>query len=202
MILLIDNFDSFTFNLYQYLGELGETITVRRNNEITNEYISELNPKAIIISPGPGRPEDAGSCVEIIRSFYKTIPMLGICLGHQAIGFAFGANIIKAKYIMHGKSSLIEHSGELFVNVESPCEVMRYHSLSIDGRIIPSQLMVTAKELDDGEIMSIKHSNYPIYGLQFHPESIGTPSGKQIIKNFLDIVRGENRYEEYTTPLV
>ncbi|MDF2945821.1 MAG: anthranilate synthase subunit [Bacillales bacterium] len=203
MILLIDNYDSFTFNLYQYLGELGETVTVRRNNKVTSDFILELNPKAIIISPGPGRPEDAGVCVEIIKKFYKFIPILGICLGHQAIGLAFGATISQAKYIMHGKNSLIKHSSDLlFKGIDTPCEVMRYHSLSINEVSIPHELTSTAKAVDDNEIMSIKHKNYPVFGLQFHPESIGTPSGKQILKNFLEIVGREKSNEEFFNSLI
>lgn len=185
MIILIDNFDSFTFNLYQYLGELGEEVNVFRNNQLTMEQIQQMNPKAIILSPGPGRPENAGICVEVIRTFYKSIPILGICLGHQAIGFAFGGEIRRASNIKHGKTSNIIHNGALFNYLPSPLEVMRYHSLVVDKNSLPEVLTCTAEALDDHEVMAIQHQEFPVYGLQFHPESIGTPSGKQILKNFL-----------------
>lgn len=201
MILLIDNYDSFTFNLYQYLGELGEEIKVVRNNQVTLSEIKEMNPKAIILSPGPGRPEDAGICVEVIRSYYKTIPILGICLGHQAIGYAFGAVIKHAKSIKHGKTSPITHEGGLFNYLSSPLEVMRYHSLSIDKTTLPEELEYTALAMDDQEIMAIRHRTYPVFGLQFHPESIGTPSGKQILKNFLAETERKMENEEFFTPI-
>lgn len=186
MILLIDNFDSFTFNLYQYLGELGEEAAVYRNNQISLEEIKALNPKAIILSPGPGKPEDAGICIEIINNFYNKIPILGICLGHQAIGAAFGSEINRAKQIKHGKTSFINHNGSgIFNYLSSPLEVMRYHSLKIDKDTMPPELECIAHSMDDNEVMAIKHEDYPVYGLQFHPESIGTPLGKQMLKNFL-----------------
>lgn len=201
MILLIDNYDSFTFNLYQYLGELGEEIKVVRNNQVTLDKIKEMKPKAIILSPGPGRPEDAGICVEVVRNFYKTIPILGICLGHQAIGYAFGATVKHAKSIKHGKTSLIKHEGGLFNYLSSPLEVMRYHSLSVDKNTLPEELECTAEAMDDQEIMAIRHRHYPVFGLQFHPESIGTPSGKQILKNFLDETERKMENEELFTPI-
>lgn len=201
MILLIDNFDSFTFNLYQYLGELGEEVKVVRNNQLTMEEIKEMNPKAIILSPGPGKPEDAGVCVEVVRNFYKSIPILGICLGHQAIGYAFGAVIKRASSIKHGKTSHITHDGRLFNYLSSPLEVMRYHSLSIDKSTLPEELECTAEAMDDQEIMAIRHRTYPVYGLQFHPESIGTPSGKQILKNFLAETERKMENEEFFTPI-
>lgn len=201
MILLIDNFDSFTFNLYQYLGELGEEVKVVRNNQVTMEQIKEMNPKAIILSPGPGKPEDAGVCVEVVRTFYTTIPILGICLGHQAIGCAFGAIIKRASSIKHGKTSQITHDGSLFNYLSSPLEVMRYHSLSIDKNSLPEFLESTAVAMDDNEIMAIRHRSYPVYGLQFHPESIGTPSGKQILKNFLAVTERKMGNEEFFTPI-
>ncbi|MFB7638858.1 anthranilate synthase component II [Peribacillus butanolivorans] len=188
MILLIDNYDSFTYNLYQYLGEVEKEIIVKRNDEITITEIEEMNPKAIVISPGPGRPEDAGISMEIIRSFYKKLPLLGICLGHQAIGATFGANVIGAKYIMHGKTSVIEHDGTgVFVNQNPQFPVMRYHSLVVERESLPNELTVTASAVDDGEIMALKHQDYPLYGLQFHPESIGTKIGKELLHEFYKI---------------
>lgn len=194
MILLIDNYDSFTYNLYQYIGELGEKITVKRNDEITLKEIENLKPEAIIISPGPGRPENAGNTVEIIKHFYKKLPILGICLGHQAIGYSFGAVIEKAGKIMHGKTSKIRHTEQtLFDSMPQEIEVMRYHSLVIKKGTLPPIFDVLAESADDGEIMAIKHCKYPLYGMQFHPESVGTAEGKQLLKNFLSELRKEVR---------
>ncbi|MBV7506824.1 aminodeoxychorismate/anthranilate synthase component II [Bacillus sp. sid0103] len=202
MILLIDNFDSFTFNLYQYLGEIGEQITVFRNNQLNMEQIKELNPKAIILSPGPGKPEDAGICIELIQTFFNKIPILGICLGHQAIGAAFGGEIQRAALIKHGKTSLITHQGTgLFQDLPSPLEVMRYHSLIIEKCSIPDELECIAHSDDDQEIMAIKHRQFPVFGLQFHPESIGTPSGKQILNNFLNEIERMKNHEKLFTPI-
>jgi anthranilate synthase component II len=202
MILLIDNFDSFTFNLYQYLGELGEEVKVYRNNQLTIEEINELNPKAIILSPGPGIPENAGICIEVIQHFYRKIPILGICLGHQAIGSAFGSDIKRAATIKHGKTSLINHNGSgLFQYLTSPLEVMRYHSLAIDKNSLSPELESVAFSMDDQEVMAIKHRQYQTYGLQFHPESIGTPVGKQLLKNFLLEIEREKTDEELFTPV-
>lgn len=202
MILLIDNFDSFTYNLYQYLGELGEVITVYRNNQIGLEEIKKLNPKAIILSPGPGKPEDAGICIELIKAYHRQIPILGICLGHQAIGAAFGCEIRKAHVIKHGKTSLITHNGKgVFSYLPSPLEVMRYHSLTIERTSLPKELEFTAIAMDDGEIMGINHRDYPVYGLQFHPESIGTPTGKQMLKNFLLEIERKDQNETIFTPI-
>ncbi|WP_066368433.1 anthranilate synthase component II [Neobacillus fumarioli] len=202
MILLIDNFDSFTYNLYQYLGELGEDIIVYRNNQIGLEEIKKLNPKAIILSPGPGKPEDAGICIELIKAYYRQIPILGICLGHQAIGAAFGCEIRKAHVIKHGKTSLITHNGKgVFSYLPSPLEVMRYHSLTIERTSLPKELEFTAIAMDDGEIMGINHRDYPVYGLQFHPESIGTPTGKQMLKNFLLEIERKDQNETIFTPI-
>lgn len=201
MILLIDNFDSFTFNLYQYLGELGEEVKVVRNNQLTIGQIKSLNPKAIILSPGPGKPEDAGICVEVVRSFYETIPILGICLGHQAVGYAFGAKIGPAASIKHGKTSVISYNGSLFRSLSGPLEVMRYHSLSIDKSSLPDELECIAEAADDREIMAVRHRSYPVYGLQFHPESIGTPSGMQILKNFLMETERKMENEKCFTPI-
>jgi anthranilate synthase component II len=202
MILLIDNFDSFTFNLYQYLGELGEEVVVYRNNQLSMDQIQHLNPKAIILSPGPGRPEEAGICIELIRTFHKTIPILGICLGHQAIGAAFGSEVRRAHYIKHGKTSFITHQGiELFANLDSPLEVMRYHSLTLEESNLSLELECIANSNDDHEVMAIKHKRYPVYGLQFHPESIGTPDGKQMLKNFLIEIEGMRKNEKLSTPI-
>ncbi|MDR4948241.1 anthranilate synthase component II [Neobacillus cucumis] len=202
MILLIDNFDSFTFNLYQYLGELGEDVVVYRNNQLSMEQIKELNPKAIILSPGPGRPEDAGICIELIQTFHKTIPILGICLGHQAIGAAFGSEVRRAHYIKHGKTSLIRHQGkEVFANLNNPLEVMRYHSLTLEESNLSAELECMAHSNDDDEIMAIKHREYPVYGLQFHPESIGTPDGKQMLKNFLNEIERMRSNETLPTSI-
>lgn len=192
MILLIDNYDSFTYNLYQYIGELGEKMTVKRNDEITISDIEKLNPAAIIISPGPGRPENAGNTVDIIKRFYKKIPILGICLGHQAIGYSFGAVIEKAGKIMHGKTSKIQHDEKtLFQSMPQEIEVMRYHSLVIKKGTLPPIFDILAESVDDGEIMAIKHGQYPLYGMQFHPESVGTAEGKQMLNNFLSQMRKE-----------
>ncbi|WP_057915097.1 anthranilate synthase component II [Peribacillus muralis] len=188
MILLIDNYDSFTYNLYQYLGEVEKDIIVKRNDEITIAEIEDMNPLAIVISPGPGRPEDAGISMEIIRHFHKKVPLLGICLGHQAIGAAFGANVVGAQHIMHGKTSVIEHDGTgVFVNQDLQFPVMRYHSLVVERGSLPKELIVTAAAVDDGEIMALQHDEYPLYGLQFHPESIGTKIGKELLHQFYKI---------------
>jgi anthranilate synthase/aminodeoxychorismate synthase-like glutamine amidotransferase len=202
MILLIDNFDSFTFNLYQYLGELGEEVVVYRNNQLSMKQIKEFNPKAIILSPGPGRPEDAGICIELIQTFHRTIPILGICLGHQAIGAAFGSEVRRAHYIKHGKTSLIRHQGkEVFANLNNPLEVMRYHSLTLEESNLSEELVCIAHSNDDDEIMAIKHREYPVYGLQFHPESIGTPDGKQMLKNFLNEIERMRSNETLPTSI-
>jgi len=192
MILLIDNYDSFTYNLYQYLGELGEKLVVKRNDELTIAEIEELQPEAIVISPGPGRPEQSGICVEAIRSYYERIPILGICLGHQAIGYSFGAVITKAEKIMHGKVSQIRHSEKnLFQALPQDIQVMRYHSLVIQKGTLPAEFEETAYSSDDKEIMAIKHKKFPLYGIQFHPESIGTGDGKRMLANFLSEMRKE-----------
>lgn len=192
MILLIDNYDSFTYNLYQYLGELGESIIVKRNDELTISEIKEMNPEAIVISPGPGRPEEAGDCVKVIQQLHTSFPILGICLGHQAIGYSFGAKITKAKKIMHGKVSEIRHQNKaIFQSFPQNLKVMRYHSLVIQKDTLPAQFEVLATSTDDDEIMAIKHHDYPLYGMQFHPESIGTEAGPRLLKQFLREMREE-----------
>ena len=183
MILLIDNYDSFTYNLYQYIEELGEEVIVKRNDAISLEEIKELNPSGIILSPGPGKPENAGICISIIQNLHASVPILGVCLGHQAIGAAFGATIEVAEKVMHGKTSLIKHDGGgVFEYLPQPLEVMRYHSLVIKNGTLPTQLETVALSMDDREIMAIKHMKYPMYGLQFHPESILTSQGSKLLK--------------------
>lgn len=189
MILLIDNYDSFTYNLYQQVSMLGKDVKVVRNDAITIEELEELNPEAIIISPGPGTPVDAGVSIDIIQKLYKKYPILGICLGHQSIGAAFGAKIVQAKTIRHGKMSTISYSPQaLFKTFEEPISVMRYHSLVIDGESLIDELEILARSEDDNEIMAIKHVDYPLYGLQFHPESIGTEQGSRIMQSFIESI--------------
>jgi anthranilate synthase component 2 len=186
MIIIIDNYDSFTYNLYQYIGEINPDIEVYRNDKITIEEIREKKPSHIIISPGPGFPKDAGISVELIKSLGKEIPLLGVCLGHQSIGEAFGGNVIHAGELMHGKASEIDIDTESRLFKGMPQKIMagRYHSLIVENSSLPKELKITAKT-EDGEIMGLMHKEYPIYGIQFHPESILTPDGKEIIKNFL-----------------
>lgn len=192
MILLIDNYDSFTYNLFQYLGELGEEITVFRNDEISIDVIRRLNPERIVLSPGPGRPENAGILIELIQTLHKEFPILGICLGHQGIGYAFGSEVVKAENVMHGKTSKLKVTGEsVFRNIENPIEVMRYHSLVIKKGTLNDDFEVLAYSMDDEEIMAIKHKQYPLYGYQFHPESVGTDCGKQLLQNFIIETRKE-----------
>ncbi|SDG53178.1 anthranilate synthase component 2 [Thermoanaerobacter thermohydrosulfuricus] len=187
MILIIDNYDSFTYNLYQYVGEMSKEIFVIRNDEVSVKDIEKLNPEKIILSPGPGRPENAGICVDVIKILEDKIPILGICLGHQAIGYAYGAKIVKADKIMHGKTSLVFHKGEeIFKDIKNPIEAMRYHSLVIDRQTLPRDLEITAYT-EEGVIMGVRHKMYPVYGLQFHPESILTEQGKEILRNFLEV---------------
>lgn len=187
MILLIDNYDSFSYNLYQLIGEIDPDIKVIRNDEMTVEEIEALNPTRIILSPGPGRPEDAGVIIEVAKTLGKTIPTLGVCLGHQAICAAFGANVGYAKKLMHGKQSIVNFNLDcpLFDRCPGEAPVARYHSLSADLDTIPDCLKVTALTRD-GEVMAVQHKDYPIYGVQFHPESIMTPDGRQMLKNFIE----------------
>lgn len=189
MILLIDNYDSFAYNLYQLIGSITDDIKVIRNDELTVEQITALNPAAIVISPGPGRPKDAGVIEDVIRYFYDKKPLLGICLGHQALCEVFSGKITYAKKLMHGKSSLIKTvDDKLFKGIIQPFSVARYHSLVVAKETIASELKILAIS-DDGEIMAVKHRDYPVYGLQFHPESILTSDGKKIIENFLGVIK-------------
>jgi len=189
MILMIDNYDSFTYNLVQYLGQLGEDVIVHRNDSITPAMIDDIEPEAIFLSPGPRSPEDAGCVVNIIQQFYQTIPIMGICLGHQAIGYAFGARVVRAETIMHGKTSDIYSDGAtIFKRLPTPFVAGRYHSLILDRASIPAELEISA-ETGQKEIMGIRHRKYPVEGIQFHPESILTPHGKRIMRNFLAMAR-------------
>lgn len=186
MILLIDNYDSFSYNLYQFVGSIREDIRVIRNDEWTVDEILESSPEKIILSPGPGYPKDAGVCIETVRRLGGKVPILGVCLGHQSICEAYGATIGHAKTLMHGKQSMVSILGEspIFQGLHSPLPAARYHSLSVLEETLPKELAVTAKA-DDGEVMAVQHREYPVYGLQFHPESILTPDGMKIIENFL-----------------
>ena len=189
-VLVIDNYDSFVYNLVQYIGELGAETVVYRNNEITLEQVQMLKPDRIVISPGPGTPEETryfGVCTDILQHVSPEVPTLGVCLGHQGIVHAFGGRIIRAQKLMHGKTSKIKHDGKgIFRDVKNPFTATRYHSLVGDKRFIPSCLEITAEAADDGEMMAVRHRNYPIEGVQFHPESILCEDGKLILKNFLE----------------
>lgn len=185
MIALIDNYDSFTFNLYQYLSEFAET-KVFRNDEITVEELKKLNPSGIVISPGPGVPKDAGVSIEIIKKLGNKIPILGICLGHQSIAEAYGGKVVRANEIFHGKTSKIQIKGkEIFEGIPRKLDVMRYHSLIVDQASLPNEIEVIAHTVDSNDIMAIRHKEYKVFGLQFHPESIYTPKGKSMIANFV-----------------
>ena len=186
MIILIDNYDSFSYNLYQYVGEIEPDVKVIRNDELTVEEIRELNPDRIILSPGPGRPEDAGVIIRVVRELGRSIPVLGVCLGHQAICAAFGATVTYAKELMHGKQSVVSFDPDcpLFRGCPDTAPVARYHSLAAAPDTIPDCLLVTARTAD-GEVMAVRHRQYPIYGVQFHPESIMTPDGKTMLNNFI-----------------
>lgn len=191
MILLIDNYDSFSYNLYQLIGQIDDDIKVFRNDKITLDEISRLNPSMIVLSPGPGRPEDAGLCIDIVKEFYDKIPILGVCLGHQSICMAFGGVISYASELMHGKSSIISLSDDLiFKGLNKEITVGRYHSLSLKDKTLPKELKVIARS-DDGEIMAVKHEKFNVYGLQFHPESILTPDGLSILTNFSELIKEE-----------
>ncbi|MBF0234955.1 MAG: aminodeoxychorismate/anthranilate synthase component II [Desulfamplus sp.] len=186
LIAVIDNYDSFTFNLVHYIMQSGSKVTVFRNDKTTIEDIKALKPDGIVISPGPGRPEDAGISVDIIRHFSGKVPILGVCLGHQAIAYTFGGDIIQAKRIMHGKTSMVTADEEfIFKGMKKPFAAMRYHSLAVSEETLPSCLVVTAKT-DDGEIMGLRHVDHLTFGVQFHPESIMTVVGKRLIRNFIE----------------
>jgi anthranilate synthase/aminodeoxychorismate synthase-like glutamine amidotransferase len=185
MILMIDNYDSFTFNIVQYLQQMGEDVRVYRNDRIKSRDIEKMKPAAIFISPGPCSPREAGISVDIIRDFYQTVPFMGICLGHQAIGYAFGGDVVRAERIMHGKTSPVINDGKtIFTGLPNPFPAGRYHSLVVKKETLPECLEVSART-EEGEIMGLRHKQFPVEGIQFHPESVLTPQGKRIIKNFL-----------------
>jgi anthranilate synthase component 2 len=187
MILVIDNYDSFTYNLVQYLGELGAAVTVMRNDAVTLDTIAQARPERIVISPGPGRPEDAGITMDVIRQLGRDTPIFGVCLGHQAIGAVFGGSVVRASVPMHGKTSTIEHNGRgVFSGLTAPFLASRYHSLVVREEGLPDDLEVTARTQGDGIIMGLRHRTLPIHGVQFHPESILTGEGRRILRNFLD----------------
>jgi len=186
MILVIDNYDSFTYNLVQYLGEMGQELQVHRNDAITLERIEHLAPSGIVISPGPGRPENSGIIIDVVRRFCRSIPILGVCLGHQAIGAAFGGSVISAPCLMHGKTSEVHHDGKtIFRGLKSPFRATRYHSLIVQRQDLPECLEVSASTAD-GIIMGLRHSAFPVEGVQFHPESVLTDAGKLLLANFVD----------------
>ena len=189
MLLVLDNYDSFTYNLVQYLGELGERPVVKRNDEITVDEIGVMGVTRLVISPGPCTPAEAGITVEAIKRWGSTIPTLGVCLGHQAIGEAYGGKVVRAGTLMHGKTSRVTHDGKgIFENIPNPLEVMRYHSLVIESQSLPNDLEVVARGQDDpGEIHAVRHREHPVWGVQFHPESILTQNGKEILRNFLSL---------------
>ena len=191
MILILDNYDSFTWNLVQYLGEMGETLDVRRNDALSVDDVGALQPEAIVLSPGPCTPAEAGITVPVIRRWGATIPILGVCLGHQAIGEAYGGAVVRAGRVMHGKTSDLIHDGtDLFAGLPTPLRVMRYHSLVVQPSTLPSVLEVTARATDsEDEIHALRHREHPVWGVQFHPESILTVGGKQLLTNFLGLAR-------------
>ena len=187
MVFVIDNYDSFTYNLVQYLGELGADLVVKRNDEVGLEDVGALKPDRIVISPGPGRPEEAGISVAMIRRYGASIPMLGVCLGHQAIGYAFGATIVSAPTLVHGKSSEIQHDGRgVFTGVANPFSAGRYHSLVVAADVWPDDLEVAARTVDGSTIMGLRHRTWPVHGVQFHPESVLTDVGQSLLRNFLE----------------
>jgi anthranilate synthase/aminodeoxychorismate synthase-like glutamine amidotransferase len=186
MVFVLDNYDSFTYNLVQYLGELGAQMIVRRNNQVTMSEVEAMAPTHIVISPGPGRPEDAGVTPDLIRQFGSRVPILGVCLGHQAIGMVYGGRVVRAPVPMHGKTSIIEHDGRgVFAGLTSPIEASRYHSLVVAADDMPEVLEVSARTRD-GIIMGVRHRAHPVHGVQFHPESVLTADGRRMLRNFLD----------------
>jgi anthranilate synthase/aminodeoxychorismate synthase-like glutamine amidotransferase len=189
MLLVIDNYDSFTYNLVQYLGELGADVVVRRNDAVTVDEVGALRPSAIVVSPGPCAPSQAGITVPVIRQWGSSIPTLGVCLGHQAIGEAYGGRVVRARHVMHGKASMVRHDGTgLFDGLPTPLSVMRYHSLIVERESFPSELEVLAVSTEDPtEIHALRHRTHPVWGVQFHPESILTTGGKTILRNFLSL---------------
>lgn len=191
MVFVLDNYDSFTYNLVQYLGELGADVTVRRNDQVTVEEIEAMRPSHILVSPGPCTPREAGISVDLIRHFAGKVPVLGVCLGHQAIGEAFGGRVVRAKNLMHGKTSEVEHDGKtIFAGVKTPMTATRYHSLVVAEEDLPSELEVSARACDrDGNsvIMGLRHRKHPVEGVQFHPESVLTSDGRQLLRNFLHL---------------
>lgn len=187
MILMIDNYDSFTYNLVQYLGILGSDVKVRRNDHVTLEEIDTMAPERLVISPGPGIPQTSGIIVPLIQRFYQQVPILGVCLGHQAVAVALGGKVVRAGRLMHGKVSEIHHDGQgVFHDVPDPFTATRYHSLAVEEESLPSSLQITARA-EDGEIMGVRHKDYPVHGIQFHPESILTEEGMRILENFLNL---------------
>ena len=190
MLLVIDNYDSFTYNLVQYLGELGADVVVRRNDAVSVEQVGEMAPDGIVLSPGPCAPAQAGVTVDVIRAWGASTPILGVCLGHQAIGEAYGGRVVRAARAVHGKTSRITHDGsDLFAGLPSPLQVGRYHSLTVERSSLPEELRVVATaEHDDSEIHALRHRTHPVWGVQFHPESVLTPDGKQLLRNFLELV--------------
>jgi anthranilate synthase/aminodeoxychorismate synthase-like glutamine amidotransferase len=188
MILVLDNYDSFTYNLVQYLGELGAEVKVRRNDETTIEKINELGPSRILISPGPGRPEDAGITNDVIRHFGGKLPLMGVCLGHQAMGQVFGGAVVRAPVPMHGKTCWVEHDSKgLFAGITTAFQASRYHSLVVSEEGWPAELEICARSKEDGLVMALRHRDWPLHGVQFHPESILTNEGRRILRNFLEL---------------
>jgi len=187
MVFVLDNYDSFTYNLVQYMGELGAEMTIRRNDELTVDEVEALAPERILLSPGPCTPQEAGISIDLIQRFADKVPILGVCLGHQAIGAAFGGDVVRAPKLMHGKTSEVEHDGKtIFIGIASPMTCTRYHSLIVSENNLPGDLEVSARTAD-GTIMGLRHRKYPVEGVQFHPESVLTNDGKRLIKNFLEL---------------
>jgi para-aminobenzoate synthetase component 2 len=187
VIFVLDNYDSFTYNLVQYMGEMGAEMTIRRNDELTVDEVEALAPERILLSPGPCTPQEAGISIELVQRFAGKVPILGVCLGHQAIGAAFGGDVVRAPKLMHGKTSEVEHDGKtVFTGIASPMTCTRYHSLIVSEKNLPAELEVSARTAD-GTIMGLRHRNYPVEGVQFHPESVLTDDGKRLIRNFLEL---------------